>query len=380
MINIAYVIDQIWNAYGGTEKQLLLLLNHLDKTKIKSHLICLRNTDWLDSAELPCPVLVLGMTSLKPVSFYRAFKKFKKYCRDNDIDIVQTFFRDGNLFGTIAAFLSGIKVIVSSRRNYGAGYWHNRLWIFVLRILGKITSHYICNSTIVANYTIRHEKISEDKVSVIYNGLMVQKFENIRPQFRSVQRQKLGIAPDNILIGAMANLRPIKNLTLFVEVASKIYRKYRDTRFIIIGEGPDELQLEKLIADYNLEGIFRLEGLQENVLPYLAALDIGVLCSKSESLSNTIIEYMASGLPSVVSQVGGNHEAIGNKFGLIFENDNSEDFCNKLEILINDDKLRKKLGQEAYIYCLDKYDLNQSMILHEKLYEEVFWKKQNNNS
>lgn len=371
MINIVFIIDRIWDPYGGTEKQLLLLLENIDRKQFSPHLICLVSTPWLESAELPCPVTVLGLKSLKSLMFIKAVFKFRRYCRDNSVDIVQTFFQDANLFGTIAAFVSRIRVIVSSRRNLGQGYWHNRFWIFILRLLRRVTTHYVSNSATVADYTVSREKVAREKISVIYNGLVFDRFKAITPELRNSQRIKLGVGPGDILVGAVANLRPVKNLTLFVEVARRVYGKYDNTRFVIIGEGPDRVELQQMISDFGLTNVMSLAGQQSDVIPCLSAMDIAVLCSKAESLSNSIIEYMAAGLPCVVSDVGGNAEAVGYDKGLVFDVRSKDDFFAKLETLIVDPQLRSELGRSARSYAKSTFDLGPSVRQHELLYKKL---------
>lgn len=82
-------------------------------------------------------------------------------------------------------------------------------------------------------------------------------------------------------------------------------------KFLIVGDGEEKSAVMQQIRQYRLEDHIYLAGAQADVLPYLAAMDIGVLSSLSEGFSNSLLEYMASGLPSVATEVGGNREALG---------------------------------------------------------------------
>ncbi len=375
MIHLAYVIDTIFKPAAGTEKQLLLLIQNLDKSKFKPHLICLRNSEWLQNTNHEFPVLILDMKSFRLTHLMPAITKFKKYCRHNNIKIVQTFFRDGNFFGTIAAYLSGIKVIISSRRNYGRGYWHSLFWLLLLKIFRFMTTLYISNSHINAKYVAQSEKVSEQKIHVIHNGLIMDKFISLTGRYRENTRKTLGLTEDQILIGIVANLRPVKNLILFVKMAAQITKRYPLTMFLIIGEGEERPLIENLINDYELKEKVILAGQQTDVLPYLASMDIGVLCSKSESLSNSIIEYMAAGIPSVVSDVGGNAEAIGGVGGLVFQADNLDEFCDKISQLISNEALRISIGDAAKSFASDHYALKNAIIRHEDIYTNYYQKQ-----
>ena len=369
-INIAYVIDTIETPNAGTEKQLLMLMERLDRTRFSPHLICLRNSAWLRRSKLPFPVFILNLYSFRSLYLIKAFNNFRRYCAENNVAIVQTFFRDANIFGTLAAYLSRVNIIISSRRNYGLGYWHNNYWLIIMKALRHITSCYIANSRITADYTAMSENVSKDKIHVIYNGLYLERFKKITHDERKSYRSSIGIKPNHILIGTVANLRSIKNLSLFIRVAAISHKKYPHTRFIIVGDGPEKETLEKMIDEYSLEDVFVLAGQQDDVLPFLSSMDIGILCSKSESLSNSIIECMAAGLPCVVSEAGGNSEAIGYKYGFSFKNDGKEDFIDKLEQLIVDEELRLNTGQAAKAYAFSNYDHNEII----KHYQEIYCK------
>ncbi len=370
MIRIAYVIDTIETPSAGTEKQLLLLLSHLDKSRFEPHLICLRDSEWLRENEVPVPLTVLGLNSLRSPSAVGVMRRFRRYCRQNRIDIVQSFFSDSNLFATVAAWVSRIPLVVASRRNFGKASWHTPTWLFVLRRLARMTDLYIANSRLIADYTIEAEHVPADRMHVIYNGLDLSRFEEITPDMRRATRAKYSIAEDQVLIGIVANIRPIKNHTLFVEAAAVIHERYPQSRFVMVGDGSSRPDIDRQIAAHNLDDVIIRTGQLRDTMPLLAAMDIGVLCSRGESLSNAIIEYMAARLPAVVSEVGGNREAVGGQFGLVFPDNDRDAMVAALEKLILEPDLRRELGQKAAEFAARTYDLAASIARHEHLYEE----------
>ena len=370
-INIAYVIDTISTARAGTEKQLLMLIKNIDRNKFVPHLIVLRNSKWLEDNELQTPVYNVKLASFRSLNLFNAFHKFRRYCQKNNITIVQTFFRDANIFGSIAACLSGVKLIISSRRNYGLGYWHNRYRLMVLQKLKYITTCYIANSKVVAYYTANSEKVDIKKIHVIYNGINHQRQVPANTSERDILRINLGIQSSQILIGAIANLRAVKNLSLFIRTAARTHKEYPQTRYIIVGEGPERARLEAMIKQYSLNGIVMLLGQQSDVVPFLLAMDIAVLCSKAESLSNAIVEYLTFGLPCVVSDVGGNREAIGYEHGLTFQSDDEDDFFSKLAILIEDREMRIDMGRRGQKYAWANYNCREMVNSYESIYSEL---------
>ncbi len=378
MIRIAYVIDKIETPSAGTEKQLLLLLRHLDQSRFEPHLLCLRNSEWEQTTRLAVPVTVLGLESLRSPSAIAIARRFRRYCRENHIDIVQSFFTDANLFATVAARYAKVPVIGASRRNLGKGNWHTPTWLFILRRLAKMTDFYIANSSLIGDYTIDAERVPRDRMHVIYNGLDLAQFETITPEMRRSTREKYGVTDDEVLIGILANIRPIKNHALFVDAAAVIHERYPQARFMIVGDGYGRPSVEEAIARHGLGDVITMTGQLRETLPILAALDIGVLCSRGESLSNSIIEYMAASLPSVVSDVGGNREAVGDKFGLVFKDNDRDGMVTALEKLIRDADLRRQLGDGAAAYARATYELKASIARHEQLYEDCLARSRRN--
>jgi glycosyltransferase involved in cell wall biosynthesis len=135
----------------------------------------------------------------------------------------------------------------------------------------------------------------------------------MRPErkLRQPMRQSLGIDENKILIGNISGLREIKGVRLFVDAAIEACRRNPLLIFMLVGEGELRSELEEKIHGQRLEKSIRLMGAAEDVRPYLAAFDIAVLCSHAEGFSNSLLEYMASGVPVIATDVGGNREALG---------------------------------------------------------------------
>lgn len=369
-IKIAYIIDTLATASAGTEKQLLFLLKHLNRDKFEPHLICFYKSDWMKNNELPCQTHFLEMHSLFSMDLFKSSKRFKALHKEIDFDLMQTFFRDGNIVGTYCGWRANVHPLISSRRN--AGYWHDKKHISILKFLRRWTDYYLSNSKAAGQVTSRIEDVDPKKIHVIYNGLDLKPFEAINDEMRRKQRAEWNISDDEILIGTVANLRPIKNIDSLIKAASTLTEKYNNLKFVVIGEGDDRDRLQNKIDSLNLIDRFNLAGRFENVIPALAAFDIAVLPSSNESLSNSLIEYMAAGKPVVCGDVGGNGEAIDNhKTGLLYDPTLPDSMAEKLRELLDHPDIARQYGLNGVekvnsVYALDKMVLN-----HEQFYENI---------
>ena len=271
-----------------------------------------------------------------------------EFCHANRIDIVQSFFRDSNLAATLWARKARVPVIIASRRNIGAGYWHNSREIAILKFLRRFTTHYITNSQAAADETRRVEKVSAEKITVMPNGLDMRPYLSVDPSDAIGIKERWGLDPASPVVGAVANLRNVKNLPFLVKAAPDILKRFPGVGFVVLGEGDERTALERLVEERGLKGKFLLPGRSDDVVRDLQAIDVAVLCSHGESLSNSLMEYMAAGRPAVASDVGGNRELLHRpELGYIYPADNRQEFVNDVcDLLENPDK-RHLMGQAA---------------------------------
>lgn len=371
MIRIAFVIDTIVSSTAGTEKQLLMLLHGLDRKRFTPYLVCLRKSDWLAEQSFPFEVKYFYTPRIMSLDFLAKTKQFGLWCDDQSIDIVQTFFADGNRFGTFGARRSQCRpVLISSRRNMGHAYGF--VTKAILRFLERWTWRYLANSRAAANHTIASERVPADKVAVIYNGLDLSRFVNVSRRLREDQRQAWQVEPDQILVGMVANLRDVKNVDSLVRVAGKLSGDFPSLRFVVVGEGRDRPRLQALIDAKGLTSEFLLAGQYLDVLPCLMAFDFAVLCSRFESFSNSLVEYMAAGLPIVASDVGGNCEAVTHgETGLLYDVADENRLEHSLRKLLEQHDLAKTMGQNARDSASERFGRESCLRQHQDYYQSL---------
>lgn len=370
MIKIAYVIDTIETPSAGTEQQLLMLLNNLDRKRFLPFLICLKDSPWLKSQSFDFPIIILNLPKIISLNLIKFIRQFRAFHKKEKFDIVQTFFFDAAIAGTIAAKLAGCKVILSSRRNSLDRISKAQRLLF--RFLQKYIKAYIANSERVARSCAQIEKARPEKYHIIYNGMYLERFRLIGDRMRFNQRTEWGIAENEILIGVTANLRKVKNIDSLIRAAADLTKKYDNLKFVVVGEGPQREYLQNLIESLELTGKFKLGGKKADIIPCIMSFDIGVLCSKAEGFSNSLIEYMAAGLPVAASDVGGNAEAISHKEnGLIFPLNEFNGLTDSLSYLIENKAIAREFGIKAKAAAMKKYDVKTYVKNHEEFYTNI---------
>jgi L-malate glycosyltransferase len=350
LIKIAFVIDTIESPTAGTEKQLLLLIRKLDRAQFEPYLCVLRTSKWLENEFRECKLFRVNFFSFKNLKSYFRLLHFAVFLKRRKIDIVQTFFKDGNKVGVISGKLGGVKRIVSTRRNQG--YWHTKSELLILYRLNRMVTHFLTNSHNTKKWAIKTEKIHNRKITVIPNALECELYYRATDAQRISFREQLGFSKNAILIGAVANLRPVKSIDVLIRAANIVVRCYPRAGFVIVGEGSERTALEQMCRTLEIDGSVRFLGECTDITHVLSCLDIGTLTSSSESFSNAIIEYMAASLAVVCSDVGGVREAIEDGVnGFVVEPGNYQQVAARIMTLIETDSFADmgKTGREKAV-------------------------------
>lgn len=369
MIKIAFIIDTIESPTAGTEKQLLMLIKHLDRTKFQPYLCVLRKSEWLEQEYKESELIEIGVPSfVNPVS-YLNIAKFIHILKKLKIDIVQTHFVEGNKVGTIAAKLAGIKTIIGTRRNQG--YWHNKLEILLLGVLNRSVSYFLANSENTRQWAVKTEGIQPNRIHVIHNSLETELYLKGSDIECSSFRETLNFPCKATVIGIVANLRPVKAIDVFIRAAKMVSEKCPTARFIVIGEGPEREMLEQLCAELGIDSLVIFMGRRLDISKILGCIDIGILSSNSESFSNAIVEYMAASLPVVCTDVGGAKEAVENNVnGYVVPSRDHKAMAERIVSIINSENMAL-FGQNSRDKAERLFSLPAIMKKYEQFYERV---------
>jgi glycosyltransferase involved in cell wall biosynthesis len=279
--------------------------------------------------------------------------RVRRFFSGQKIEALITYGFTADSWARVAARMAGVPVIISSVRTSSEDIW---MIHHVNRMLASSTSHFIANSQAVADYLLDTINVSNRNISIIPNGIDVSRFGG-QPT-RDQVRRSLGLDPNAFAVGIVSRLSPEKNVEGFVRIAHQLSHKIPQARFVIVGDGPEMPSLKALSETLGMSDLIQWLGERDDVPVILNSLDVAMLTSFREGLSNAILEYMASGLPVVASAVGGNPELIRhNETGFIYPVTDLNSAVDYLYSLFSDADLRNRIRSSGRQVAVRDYSI-----------------------
>lgn len=347
-VRIALVIGELET--GGTQRQILELAKGLDR-RIFTPYVCVLSNSLAFAPAFEAAGIPLHVMPKKSRYDALSIARLRSFFKTQDVMAVITFGFTADSWARVAAKTARVPVVISSVRtsNEDLGFVHR-----VNRILAPWTSHFIGNSFAVKDYLRNVVGVADSRISIIPNGLDFTRFNG--SEKRAAVRQRIGLSPGDFVVGIVSRLSPEKNVQAFVRVAASVSKSVPNARFVVVGDGPERANIRRLIGELGVEGVITLLGERSDVPSILQALDVAMLTSRREGLSNSLLEYMATGLPIVASAVGGNPEVLANgETGLLYQVDDLEAATQQVLRLYSNSDLRQSLSASARKAAGERY-------------------------
>ncbi|MCH2181116.1 MAG: glycosyltransferase [Mariniblastus sp.] len=361
-LKICYVIDNLSRA--GTEMQLRLLLQHLDRSLITPYL-CLLDGESEQSRELePDDVTItrLGIRRLASTRAMRGARRFRKFLKQHQIQIVQSFFPDSTRFASPIAKVCGVSTVLGTRRNIG--HWMTAWDKWIAKFYNRTCiDQVIANCEAARQSVIQQEGMPLSRVFVIPNGIDLRRFEPCQPWTPTAGQT-------NWTIGMVGNLREVKGPDLLIDAAKLLLGKDKSLQFIIAGEGNRELYQQR-INEHGIQQHFCLNGAEKQIPQFLSRLDVAVLPSRAEGMPNAILEYMAAGRPIVATRVGGTAELLEHRnTGILVPPESPTELAAGIQSLLDEPSLAARLAEAARDQVNEFYDIQRISERHCQFYRE----------
>lgn len=286
--------------------------------------------------------------------------------------IIHFFLPEAYLIGGLVAKAANLPVRVMSRRSLNVYSRGRPLLRLLERRLHRSMTAVLGNSRSVVRELNEVEKIPSERLGLIYNGIDPAKFS--LPGSRVKTREALQLGAETLALIMVGNLIPYKgHLDLIDALALAVDRMPPQWSLLIVGRDDGIQQtLQQKASGYGLQGRILFLGQRTDIAALLSASDIGVLCSHQEGFSNAILESMAAGLPMIVTDVGGNTEAVTNEVcGLVVPPKSPADLAEAICRMSEDAALRSKFGNAARERIKDQFSLSACVTKYDRLYRTL---------
>ncbi|MFT5369006.1 MAG: glycosyltransferase involved in cell wall biosynthesis [Candidatus Latescibacterota bacterium] len=358
--DILYIIPR--PEIGGAERQLLMLMQGLDRTQYRPHVVCLDGGGSLLDEYREATESCLVINRSKPFDL-RALTALRTHISNLQPALVHTWLYIANLYGSVATRTSTNVPVIVSQRGLGIDPQHSKLKTWKMRIFNRLVAR-LCDRLLVNAQAVTEPMyqvgFSPEKTQVIYNGLNLD--IHVTTQQQNDLRQELGIQPDETVLAAIARIDPKKDLETMLRAFAIVHNHNPKTRLLIAGGGFSDYQkkLDHLAEELNIQNGVSFLGFRNDPQVILSICNISLLSSLTEGLPNAILESMALGKPVVATKVGGVPELItdGEHGYLVAKGDHEQFACSILNLnperaqemgLAAKEKAQKQFGRQTMI-------------------------------
>lgn len=369
-LRVLHVISRL--GMGGTEHGVLKVIRGLGNQEFEHRICAVRGIDQDFAGRMQIGTPAYSAASSRSGFQFPLFR-LARIMRDYRPHVVHT-----RNFGAVeaipAARIAGIPVAIHSEHGYeleilGGLPLRRRV---LCRVAYAMADAVFAVTGDLRNYHSKQSWLPEHKFRVIHNGVDTNRFCP-RPDIASAIRLKLGIPPARFVIGSVGRLVPIKDHGTLLQAAELLVQQGKDVHVLIVGAGPELPRLQERVgASTHLGERVTFSGASDSVPEMLNAMDLFVLTSIREGMSNTILEAMATGLPAVVTRTGGNPELVEDgQDGCLFPARDFRTLAECLSRCAEDTKLRAKFGEAARDRVLEHFSLQTMIARYRQLYIEL---------
>lgn len=352
---------------GGSERQAVELVKRLDRSRFEPFMACFRKEGPFIH-DLPPglgDVHVFPLTSFCNATAVREGIRYLRFLRRNRIDVVQSFDFYANLFAIPLSRLAGVPVVLGCRRDEGV--MRTRAHQKAERWAYRLATGIVANARAIKDQLVRRDGLKAESVWVVPNGLDLARFDAALRQTEPARKE------GEVTVAVVANLRPEKGHTVFLDAVRRLVDPLPRVRFLIVGDGVIRDKVKAAVTARGLGERVRMTGVVNPVAAILKSIDIVVLPSlRNEGLPNSIMEGLAAGLPVVATDTGGTGElVIDGHTGYLVPPGDPAILAERIAALCRQPELRRTMGAAGRRLIVEQYTAERMARSFETLYDEL---------
>ncbi len=370
---IVHVIHQLH--MGGLENGVVNLINRLPRERFRHVLVCIENIDPDFARRIQRDDVELIALHRSQIGVWQLRWQLFKLLRRLKPDVVHSRNLSG-LDALLPARLAGLKTL-HSEHGFDMGDLHGRHSKLALlrRLHAPLVRRYVCVSRDLGRIMSEHWGIASSRISQIYNGVDTERFQPAEPRRHELLPAELQ-GTDLLVIGTVGRVQPVKDQATLLRAFALLLQRRPEwagrLRLALIGDGPQLAELKALAAELGIEAQTWFTGARNDVAQLMQSLDLFVLPSLNEGISNTLLEAMATGIPLLATAVGGNVELVQEGVvGATFTPGEVQQLSAMIENYAGDAALCARHGAAARQRALQQFSLAAMMASYQDVYETL---------
>jgi sugar transferase (PEP-CTERM/EpsH1 system associated) len=237
-------------------------------------------------------------------------------------------------------------------------------------LIRPLTHRFVAVSEDVRQRLEAYEGLDAAQIRVIYNGVTPP--PELGAAARVSLRARLGIAPDDFVVGTVGRFDPIKNLPMLVDSLAQVIRQDPRVRGLLVGDGPEMANIRAHVARLGLNERITLTGYRDDARQLAQCMDLFVLSSFSEGTSMALLEAMSAAVPVAVTAVGGNPEIVtAGETGWIVKSDDVAALAAAINEAARDDSLRQQRAEAGRRRFQERFLFSRMLDHYRDLYREL---------
>jgi sugar transferase (PEP-CTERM/EpsH1 system associated) len=364
--------------YGGLENGVVNVINRIPEEQYRHVVIALTEaTEFADRLREGVTVRTIGK---RPGKDFGAYVRLYRLLREIRPDVVHTR-NAGTMDCALVAFLAGVPV-----RIHGEHGWDKfdpdgtRLkYRWFRRALAPFVTRFVTVSDDLRRWLIGNVKVRAEKVLHICNGVDIERFQPRHSEHKAVLPARL-TRDAGVVVGSVTRFSEIKDPLNLVEAFIAIRSRHRagepNLNLVMIGDGDLLEAARSRIRDAGLDDVCWLPGSRDDIPKLLRAMDIFVLGSLREGISNTVLEAMASALPVIATRTGGNPELVqSGENGLLVASGDSDELARAILDYVHNEKRRLDHGTASRDRVISAFSIQRMVGAYRDLYNHELAEK-----
>ena len=358
---------------GGMENGVVNLINKLPASKFRHAVVCIEDFNDFRDRIIDPDVEVIALNR-SAIGVWRMRLELLRIFRRLQPAIVHSRNQSG-LDALLPARLAGVPYCIHGEHGWDVDNLDGRKWkpTLLKKLHAPLVSRYVTVSCHLRDFLIERIGINPTRIEQIYNGVDTQIFHPDSTKDRDALPPSL-LGNDKVLIGTVGRIQAVKDQATLLRAFALLLERHEalrtHVRLVVVGGGPLLEFLKGLAQTLQISDLTWFAGPMPTVADALRRLDLFVLPSLNEGISNTILEAMASGLPVMATAVGGNVELVDDQItGRWFTPGDQSELADLLYYYCVSNEMRQQHGLAARQVALERFSLNTMLAHYEVVYE-----------